>query len=287
MRGYRNKILMAIAVLVVLAVAFLYDTGSDAVPKPSTTITQEQIEKPIDSPSATPEQKDEVAKGPEQSEAITASKQSEEIHEGEQTDSSKGALVSDEPVSHKKEEAAGEASVAATSKMPKTEESQNSPTKAVVTPTPEETTSEIVPEVTDELTCTISIRCNTILDNLSKLDPDKVKIVPADGVILAEQTVTFKEGENVFDVLMRVTRDQKIHMEYVSTPVYKSAYIEGIANLYEFDCGELSGWQYKVNDVFPSFGCSRYIVEPGDKIEWVYTCDLGKDVGGYQELSEE
>ena len=56
--------------------------------------------------------------------------------------------------------------------------------------------------------------------------------------------------------------------------------IEGIANLYEFDCGELSGWMYKVNDWFPNYGCSRYELKDGDKVEWVYTCDLGKDVGG-------
>ena len=33
----------------------------------------------------------------------------------------------------------------------------------------------------------------------------------------------------------------KIHMESSFTPVYNSAYIEGIHNLYEFDVGKLSG----------------------------------------------
>ena len=66
-----------------------------------------------------------------------------------------------------------------------------------------------------------------------------------------------------------------------NTPIYNSAYIEGIANLYEFDCGELSGWMYKVNGWFPNYGCSRYRLTEGDVVEWVYTCDLGNDVGGY------
>ena len=66
----------------------------------------------------------------------------------------------------------------------------------------------------------------------------------------------------------------------MNTPVYNSAYIEGISNLYEFDCGERSGWMYKVNGWFPNYGCSRYELKNGDKIEWVYTCDLGRDVGG-------
>ena len=72
----------------------------------------------------------------------------------------------------------------------------------------------------------------------------------------------------------------KIHMEFVNTPIYNSAYIEGIANLYEFDCGELSGWMYKVNGWFPNYGCSRYQLKDGDRVECVYSCDLGADVGG-------
>lgn len=130
------------------------------------------------------------------------------------------------------------------------------------------------------LTCSLSVRCDTILNNLSWLDEEKINIVPKNGVIYAQREVIFYEGESVFNVLLREMKKNKIHFEYVNTPIYNSSYIEGIGNLYEFDCGELSGWMYKVNGKFPSFGCSRYILEPGDKIEWVYTCDLGYDVGG-------
>ncbi len=130
-------------------------------------------------------------------------------------------------------------------------------------------------------TCTISISCATILDNMDWLDPEKTELVPADGWILQPLTVTFYEGESVFNVLQRVCKQQKIHMEFEDTPIYNSAYIEGIHNLYEFDVGELSGWMYKVNDWFPNYGCSRYQLKEGDVICWVYTCDLGIDVGGY------
>lgn len=132
----------------------------------------------------------------------------------------------------------------------------------------------------NENTCTISISCATILNNMSILDKDKKDIVPKDGWILKERTVTFKEGESVFDILKRVCKDNKIHMEASFTPLYNSSYIEGIYNLYEFDCGSSSGWMYSVNGVFPNFGCSKYIVEKGDVIRWQYTCDLGKDIGG-------
>ncbi len=69
-------------------------------------------------------------------------------------------------------------------------------------------------------------------------------------------------------------------MEFSFTPMYNSVYIEGINNLYEFDVGELSGWMYKVNNWFPNYVASRYVVKEGDNIEWVYTCNLGADVGG-------
>lgn len=130
-------------------------------------------------------------------------------------------------------------------------------------------------------TCTLSVRCDTILDHTDWLDPEKLELVPEDGVIFPETEVMFYEGESVFNLLQRELRKAGIHMEYEDTPIYNSAYIEGINNLYEFDCGELSGWMYKVNDWFPNYGCSRYQLREGDVVEWVYTCDLGVDVGGY------
>ncbi|MBQ7792185.1 MAG: DUF4430 domain-containing protein, partial [Clostridia bacterium] len=131
-----------------------------------------------------------------------------------------------------------------------------------------------------EYTCILSVRCDTILNYMEWLDPEKIELVPADGVIFAEREVLFYEGESLFHVLLREMKRNAIHMEFENTPIYNSAYVEGIANLYEFDCGELSGWMYKVNGWFPNYGCSRYQLMPGDRIEWVYTCDLGADVGG-------
>ena len=131
-------------------------------------------------------------------------------------------------------------------------------------------------------TCTFSIECSTILNNLSQLDSEKLEMVPSDGVILKKTTVTFYEGESVFDVLQRVCKEQKIHLESSWTPMYNSAYIEGIHNLYEFDCGSLSGWMYRVNGWYPNYGASRYQLKEGDLVEWRFTCDLGNDIGdGY------
>ena len=145
-------------------------------------------------------------------------------------------------------------------------------------PLPVEPENAVVTE--QEYHCTISIDCSTILDNMDKCDKDKRELVPEDGWILEPTEVVFFEGESVFQVLKRVCKQNKIHMEFENTPIYNSAYIEGIHNLYEFDVGEGSGWMYSVNGWYPNYGCSRYALQDGDVVEWRYTCDLGFDVGG-------
>ena len=152
-------------------------------------------------------------------------------------------------------------------------------------PVPEGKPAPVEPQDSDvdtnkQYTCTISISCETILDNMDKCAESKKTLVPEDGIILPATEVTFNDGESVYDVLQRVCKENKIHMESSFTPVYNSAYIEGIHNLYEYDVGKLSGWMYAVNGWYPNYGCSRYQLKDGDVVEWRYTCDLGKDVGG-------
>ncbi len=146
-------------------------------------------------------------------------------------------------------------------------------------PVPVEPQDAVIKDIS--YTCTLSVRCDTILNNMKHIDKEKEELVPEDGIIFPATEVTFYEGESVFNVLRREMKKAKIHMEFRNTPMYNSAYIEGINNLYEFDVGELSGWMYKVNGWFPNYGCSRYQLKAGDVVEWVYTCDLGRDVGGY------
>jgi hypothetical protein len=126
--------------------------------------------------------------------------------------------------------------------------------------------------------CTILINCSTILDNMTNLDASKTGLVPGDGVILQKTTVAFYEGETVLDVLKRVTKKYSIHLEFTDSAAYSGGYIEGIANLYEKDCGKGSGWQYCVNGWYPNYGCGNYVVTDGDNIQWNYTCDLGDDL---------
>lgn len=97
------------------------------------------------------------------------------------------------------------------------------------------------------------------------------------GVILAAAAYEIKDGESAIELLKRLTRKLKIPMEYQGAKGF--AYVEGIDNLYEFDHGAESGWMFKVNGEFLNKGAGSYTVQSGDTIEWLYTLDLGKDLG--------
>lgn len=142
--------------------------------------------------------------------------------------------------------------------------------------TPQETEKTSV--LDNNITCSLTVRCDDILKNLQFLNKDKVDIVPKDGKIYENKNAIIYEGESVFNVLSRELKKNKIHFEFTKTPMYNSAYIEGIGNLYERDCGELSGWLYKVNGQTPSLGCSQYILNNGDIVEFIYSCNPSVNV---------
>ena len=125
--------------------------------------------------------------------------------------------------------------------------------------------------------CTISITCDAILADMESFNPDKKDFVPEDGVILSETVVAINNGDTVYDILRKACRDNNILMESRNTT--GMVYVEGIAQLYEFDGGELSGWMYRVNGVFPEYGSASVKANDGDHIEWLYTMKLGTDIG--------
>lgn len=118
---------------------------------------------------------------------------------------------------------------------------------------------------------TMSIECSTAV-NYAKDNPDKHINVPASGIILSNTKIEIRDGDTVFDILGRTLKNKNIIFQYSGSG--GSVYIESINNLSEFDCGILSGWKYRVNGVYPNYGCGSYKVKKGDVIEWKYTCNL-------------
>lgn len=119
-------------------------------------------------------------------------------------------------------------------------------------------------------TVTMSISCKNAV---GKADGKKA---PENGTILDDTELSISEGDTAFDVLISATKKNKIQIDYDSSN--ETVYVKGINGLYEFDCGELSGWMYKVNGETPNVGCSAYKLKNGDVIEWVYTTNIGKDL---------
>ena len=139
-------------------------------------------------------------------------------------------------------------------------------------------------------TCFLTIDCRNLLKNSDNLKKSKSQFVPKSGYILKKVSVEFKKGETAFDILKRGCKEnvctdsckycQKggVQLEFSFTPAYQSYYIEGIHQLYEKDCGTLSGWMYNVNGKYPDVSSSVYEVKSGDVITFAYTASMGDDL---------
>ena len=179
-------------------------------------------------------------------------------------------------------EPSGETLTAAaeTEEPEQTEPAEKEPVPAETEPA--ETPAETEPEETaapetearQEETCTLWIRCDTVLSNPELLAEEKRDLVPEDGWILCAE-VPLSAGNSVLDVLERACSGYGISLRH------SGGYVSSIAGLGEFDCGAQSGWMVSVNGTFP--GCSAAEVFPsgGDRIDWRYTCSLGADIGGH------
>jgi hypothetical protein len=95
--------------------------------------------------------------------------------------------------------------------------------------------------------------------------------------IVPKMDVPIKNDDTVLSILKEITREKGIQMEYRGSGA--AAYVEGIDNVYEMDQGPKSGWMFRVNGNFGDRSCGVYAVHAGDVIQWLYTTNLGKDLG--------
>ena len=146
------------------------------------------------------------------------------------------------------------------------------------TPEPSETPEPTeTPAPTPEAqTVTVTIVCHTALQS-DKLPEGVRAVLPAGGVLL-QRTVTLESGDTVWTVTQRACREAGVSLEANYAAGQGAVYVEGIGQLYEFDCGEGSGWIYKVNGAAPGVGCDAYPLKAGDAVVWASTCNYGNDV---------
>ncbi len=269
MKKYSKYIRIALIALVVIALAVVAvlklkiepaDPVPTATPTPAQSAEAGASAEPTDEPTVEPTDTQEPEDTTDPGETAKPG------------DSTEPEVTPEPTVEVKPEETAKPTATPQPSKAP----------EQTAAPTPEESAAPSE-EPEKKLTCTFEIRCDTLLDT-SKVENEAIlPYIPSSGVILATTEVEFEEGDSVFEALKKVTRANNIQMEFRDDPLYSGAYIEGINYLYEFDGGTLSGWMYKVNGKFPNYGCSKYYLEDGDEVVWMYTCDLGRDVGDNSE----
>lgn len=134
--------------------------------------------------------------------------------------------------------------------------------------------TKITSTTSSKKTCTITIECKSILDNMDDLKSGHEAYVPKNGIILSEYEATFNGKATVYDLLKKACDDNKIPYN-AKTTIY-SVYISGINNLDEFDCGGDSGWLYYVNGKMPNVSCDSIKLKDGDKVVFSYTCSYNK-----------
>ncbi|GGB43853.1 hypothetical protein GCM10011409_21800 [Lentibacillus populi] len=103
-------------------------------------------------------------------------------------------------------------------------------------------------------------------------------VISGSEVPLPPTEIEITNEDTVLEALIQITKQKKIQMDYRGGQG-ATAYVEGIDNVYEFDRGQGSGWMYRINGVFPDRGAGVVPVCDGDRVEWLYTTNLGKDLG--------
>lgn len=117
-------------------------------------------------------------------------------------------------------------------------------------------------------TCTLTIECTAVLDNMSSLKAGHEKYVPDDGYILSNKKMTVSKGDTVYDVLKEACSENGIRLTASNSTF--GIYVSGINNIDEKDCGKNSGWTYWVNGNMPMVTCGKYTVNNGDEIKFSY-----------------
>lgn len=155
---------------------------------------------------------------------------------------------------------------------PKETAGQTSAEKPVtVSATVAETTAQpsIAPTVKNErITVSLSVNCKNAVD----AGYEAAEKISADGVILGEKSVEINKDSTVFDLL------NQCGLVIGSSSSAAGKYVYSINSLSEKDCGNKSGWIYKVNGTVVQKACSAYILNEGDAVEWIYTLNGGRDV---------
>ena len=137
-----------------------------------------------------------------------------------------------------------------------------------------ENDDKVTQTTSSEINCSITIECKSILDNMDDLKPEHEKYVPKNGIMLDNYKTTLKSKSTVYDLFKKACNDKGI--TYTAVASIYSVYIAGINNIDQKDCGDGSGWMYRVNGSYPNVSVDSKKLKDGDKVVFTYTCSYKK-----------
>lgn len=181
-----------------------------------------------------------------------------EKEENEPTASVKNEVKTSVRSSGKKENEP-QASVKNVSSTKKAETSSGKPENEAKPPVKSSTTKKQTTTVktteSNNLSVSFSVNCEKAVD----YSADYPKY------IIGKTKCKVEKGTTVFDLLCAECSKNGVAVVHQN-----KSYIKAIGGLSEKDCGNASGWIYKVNGVKPMMAASKYVLKDGDVVEWYY-----------------
>ena len=117
--------------------------------------------------------------------------------------------------------------------------------------------------------------CENLLGD-DRADDGLRAAVPDDGLLVPPTEVTVLEGDTAFTLLERVCAERGLALDVQRG--LSGVYVQGIGGVREFDCGALSGWLFRINGEIRSTDSGSVVLQDGDVLEFLYTCELGADI---------
>lgn len=123
-------------------------------------------------------------------------------------------------------------------------------------------------KIPDTYHCTITIDCSIVLSNMDNLKDGKELYVPSDGYILKDYSIRATEEDSVYSLLKRACSENGIPLNTGNSGF--GIYVSGINNIEQKDCGNGSGWIYKINGKTPGHSAEKEKITHNSSIVWEY-----------------
>lgn len=165
----------------------------------------------------------------------------------------------------KGQKAAGSSSKqSASSSKQETSRPQDSTSKAPETSSKPETPSK----PSNTISVTISVDCSRAVAQGNQI----AQAVSQNGMILGKTSLTLSKEASAYDAL------KETGLVINANKSAMGMYVISIQSLAEKMCGGESGWLFFVNGEYISSSCDKCILQDGDVLEWIYTCNNGEDI---------